>query len=256
MKIRHGSLAVLIVFAAAASTGCGHDAAAEKTAHQIQELQSLIEAQQKQIGELSDKIERLNPQLTAATKTIGEHANKIDKLDQRLTAATKPKPRNIVVNGDFETPAVSGGFVMYQPGRDMGGWLVAKNAVDLMAPSAAAPAKGKQSVDLSGSKAGEISQDLETEPGQVYELRFAMAGTGVVEQMAPTVKRMEVHWGEKLVDTPSFDITEHTIKEMGWEYHTYRVTATDSKTCLRFTSLSDSQWGPALDEVSVIPVVP
>lgn len=91
-------------------------------------------------------------------------------------------------------------------------------------------------------------------PGQTYGLRFAMAGSGVVEQQAPRIKRMQVGWGASLVDTPSFDITGHTVTDMGWTYHRYDLTAASSVTRLQFTSLIDTQWGPMIDDVRVTPV--
>jgi len=160
---------------------------------------------------------------------------------------------NIVVNGNFETPFAGQDFVMFQPGETFGGWTVAITWVDLVGTSVQA-ASGVQSVDLSGGSAGQIYQDLATVPGQTYELRFAMAGSGVVEQQPPLIKLMEVGWGTTLVDTPSFDITGHTVTDMGWTYHTYDLTAVSSITRLQFTSLIDTQWGPMIDDVSVTAV--
>ena len=160
---------------------------------------------------------------------------------------------NIVINGNFETPFAGQDFVMFQPGETFGGWTVTITWVDLVGTSVQA-ASGVQSVDLSGGSAGQIYQDLATVPGQTYELRFAMAGSGVVEQQPPLIKLMEVGWGTTLVDTPSFDITGHTVTDMGWTYHTYDLTAVSSITRLQFTSLIDTQWGPMIDDVSVTAV--
>jgi choice-of-anchor C domain-containing protein len=160
---------------------------------------------------------------------------------------------NIVVDGDFETPFAGRDFVMFQPGETFGGWTVAMTWVDLVGTSVQA-AHGVQSVDLSGGSAGQIYQDLATVPGQTYELRFAMAGSGVVEQQEPKIKLMQVAWGASLVDTPQFDITGHTITSMGWTYHTYDLTAVSSVTRLQFTSLINTQWGPMIDDVRVTPV--
>jgi len=159
---------------------------------------------------------------------------------------------NIVINGNFETPFAGQDFVMFQPGETFGGWTVTITWVDLVGTSVQA-ASGVQSVDLSGGSAGQIYQDLATVPGQTYELRFAMAGSGVVEQQPPLIKLMEVGWGT-LVDTRSFDITGHTVTDMGWTYHTYDLTAVSSITRLQFTSLIDTQWGPMIDDVSVTAV--
>jgi hypothetical protein len=56
------------------------------------------------------------------------------------------------------------------------------------------------------------------------------------------------------VDTPSFDVTGHTVTDMGWMYHTYDLTAESSVTRLQFTSLINTQWGPMIDDFRVTPV--
>ncbi len=159
---------------------------------------------------------------------------------------------NIVVNGNFETPFAGQDFVMFQPGEMFGGWTVAITWVDLVGRSVQA-ASGVQSVDLSGGSAGQIYQDLATVPGQTYELRFAMAGSGP-ELQTPRIKQMEVGWGSSLVDTLSFDTLGHTANNMGWTYHTYDLIAVSSITRLQFTSFIDTPWGPMIDDVSVTPV--
>jgi choice-of-anchor C domain-containing protein len=159
---------------------------------------------------------------------------------------------NIVINGNFETPLAGRDFVMFQPGETFGGWTVATTWVDLVGTSVQA-AGGVQSVDLSGGSAGQIYQDLATVPGQTYELRFALAGSGP-ELQTPRIKQMEVSWGSGLVDTLSFDTLGHSANNMGWTYHRYDLTAVSSVTRLQFTSLINTAWGPMLDDVRVTPV--
>jgi choice-of-anchor C domain-containing protein len=111
------------------------------------------------------------------------------------------------------------------------------------------PAEGQQSVDLDGTcGAGVIYQDLNTSVSQTYSLRFALAGN---PDGAPTIKEMEVWWGNSLVDRLTFDTTGRTRTSMGWGLHEYVVTATEASTRLRFKSLTPGCFGPVLDKVSV-----
>jgi choice-of-anchor C domain-containing protein len=158
----------------------------------------------------------------------------------------------IVSNGDFETPVVPApwpNYVEYNAGDNIDGWTVGFGSVDVMGPDRQA-ASGNQSVDLSGSAAGSIYQDLETEPGQSYLLRFAMAAN---PEGPPVIKTMEVDWGATVVDTPTSDSTNKTISDMGWTYLEYTVTATAATTRLQFVSLVDTAFGPEIDDVSVTP---
>jgi choice-of-anchor C domain-containing protein len=154
--------------------------------------------------------------------------------------------QDIVTNGDFETPDAGPGWVVYHAGQTFGGWTVESGTVEHK--GVWQDARGRQSVDLTGVGAGAIYQDLATVPGQTYQLRFAMAGN---PGGGPAVKRMEVWWGDTGVDTPSFDTTGRTSDDMGWRYQQYSVTATAAVTRLRFKSLIEGVWGPALDDVSV-----
>jgi choice-of-anchor C domain-containing protein len=155
---------------------------------------------------------------------------------------------NIVLDGDFEQPNLNGlDFAEYSAGQTFGSWTVGDGSVDLMGPYWV-PAHGAQSLDLNGSGAGTIYQDLTTHSGQYYLLSLAMAGNPVCD---PTVKQMQVWWGNVLVASPMFDITGHGADKMGWKELTYDVQATHDVTRLKFVSLSDSACGVALDTVTV-----
>ncbi len=157
---------------------------------------------------------------------------------------------SIVKNGDFEEPIVSpNAFVEYNAGHSFQGWAVASGSVDLIG-SYWLSAHGNQSLDLDGSNAGTIYQDLPTSSGTSYTLSFYLAGNPVC---APPVKQMQVWWGSTLVATLSFDITGHSTITMGWQKHSYKVQATSSIIRLRFVSMTQSACGVALDAISVTP---
>ena len=43
------------------------------------------------------------------------------------------------------------------------------------------------------------------------------------------VKRVQVGFGDAAVDTLSFDVTGHSLEDMGWQYHSYTPTATSAR---------------------------
>ena len=155
---------------------------------------------------------------------------------------------NIVINGSFESPVVPSTVteLYHTAGQTFGNWTVESGSVDQVRVWQAA--SGIQCIDMSGTSAGTIYQDLATVPGQTYRLSFHMAGNPAG---AGGTKRMEVWWGSTLVDTPSFDTGGKTHENMGWIPVEYVVEATTSTTRLKFVSLYYIYEGAALDNVSV-----
>ncbi len=167
--------------------------------------------------------------------------------NQRLEVASTA---GIVKNGDFEEPVINSlsGFAEYTAGQSFQNWTVAAGSVDLIEEIYWVPAHGGQSLDLNGSSAGTIYQDIATRSGANYSLSFALAGNLAC---APVVKHMQVWWGSTSVATLSFDTAGHSTSSMGWKYYSYPVHATGTVTRLRFVSLTEGLCGPALDNVTV-----
>lgn len=165
-----------------------------------------------------------------------------------LTAQVGANLTELVKDGGFEKPVLSGGFAEYNAGQTFGKWTVTSGSIDLVTASYWTPAQGVQSVDLDGSNAGAIAQNLSTTAGTSYSLSFAMAGNPVCGSQ---VVQMQVVWGSTVVATLSFDTTGHSTSSMGWKHHTYTVQATSATTSLSFVSLTQSLCGPTLDNVSV-----
>jgi choice-of-anchor C domain-containing protein len=158
---------------------------------------------------------------------------------------------NIVANGDFEVPVVPGPFVTYPTGFNFGGWMVTSGTIDHIGTHWQA-ASLRQSVDLSGLTPGTIRQDIATMPGERYILRFAMAGN---PDGPPTVKQMEVRFGGAVVDQPTFSTSGTSRTAMGWVYLDYVVQATTALSALEFQSLTNTPFGPALDDVSLCQIL-
>jgi choice-of-anchor C domain-containing protein len=165
-----------------------------------------------------------------------------------LTVRTAANLTELVKDGGFEKPALSGNFSEYNAGQTFGKWTVTNGSIDLVTASYWMPAQGVQSVDLDGSNAGTISQNLSTVPGTSYSLSFALAGNPVCGSQ---VVKMQVVWGSSVVATLSFNTAGHSTTSMGWKHHKYTVQATSATTTLSFVSLTQSYCGPALDIVAV-----
>lgn len=157
---------------------------------------------------------------------------------------------DLVQNGDFEAIDAGNDFITYRATQSFMGWVVDLGSVDLSGPRWMA-ATGKQSIDLTGSPGqGAISQTLRTQSGRTYRLRFALAGNPECER---GTKQIEVWWGNRLVDTITFDTRGRSNTNMGWRYYEYTVTASSNQTRLQFRSRSSTYCGPMIDSVSVVP---
>ncbi len=182
-------------------------------------------------------------QTKSATFTSFLAGDLCDALRASATA-TADGDGNLVFNGGFERPVPENGSGITT--TDVWAWGVEAGNVDLYR-SHWQPAEGAQSIDLNGLAVGTIGQDLPTTAGNTYTVRFAMAGN----PDGQNEKRMEVWWGNNLVDTAVFDARGHSRPNMGWIYYEYVVAATADTTRLRLKSLVTDNYGPALDDVTV-----
>jgi choice-of-anchor C domain-containing protein len=177
-----------------------------------------------------------------------------------LALAVDANAVNLVTNGSFESPSVSGDHVMISAVDSVSipGWVVdeAGTSVDL-AQGVWFDADGFQSVDMNGIVAGSLYQDLATTAGVKYTIRFALAGNAFGQDD----KRLEVLWdGAQIADVTFDQLPEHNHINMGWSYHQLMATASGSSTRLTFHSLTGpmdsmagflSWYGPVIDDVSV-----
>ena len=196
-----------------------------------------------------------------------------------LIAAPPPALANLVKNGSFEKPnavAPDNGATInrnngldstWYAGSNIDGWTVGQNSIDLMLNTLANPAQGQQSIDLNGDfgLGGSVYQDLNTEPGHWYRLRFALSGNyNLVTEYGPDpeIKSVQVQWnGAPLADISLRTASESTDiptfpETVLWSRYEYYVQATSSVTRLEFESTipTATAYGPFLDAVSVIPV--
>jgi choice-of-anchor C domain-containing protein len=157
-------------------------------------------------------------------------------------------------NGSFENGSgAPASLTTLGPGdTSITGWSVTGNGIDWIGTYWMA-ANGTYSLDLSAGAAGGIEQTFDTVAGHDYSVTFALAGNGAG---GSTVKMVQVQATGGAQITYSFDTTGTSYSAMGWTTQTYSFTATGPSTTLSFTSLENSAYGPALDNVAVTDVTP
>ncbi|HMJ65837.1 MAG TPA: DUF642 domain-containing protein [Candidatus Binatia bacterium] len=108
-------------------------------------------------------------------------------------------------------------------------------------------------MELNSSGPGTLYQNLATQSGRTYTIRFAYAGDPApMGECPPGIKTFNVSWAGTQIASLQFDTTGKTFNNMGWQYYHADVTASGSLSELRFQSTTEGQCGPALDDVRVI----
>ena len=179
-----------------------------------------------------------------AGDTIGKEVFRVRKYMKN--------PENLIVNGSFEDGPPVNTYITLRAGETLPGWRVIRETIDLNKNYMDA-ADGDRCIDLNGTPGiGSIQTSFFTKKGRNYLLRFYMAGN---PNGPPDIKKMKVSAGSQS-EIFEFDISNHTAKNMGWQRKEMIFKATARKTFLTFESLTDyyvSNYGPALDAVSVVP---
>jgi len=165
---------------------------------------------------------------------------------------------NLVSNPGFETPiTASGNFDTYTaPSASLTGWSLDSGGIDHI-KGYWQPAHGFQSIDLSSTVRGTISQDIPTEMNGVYQLSFAMSGN---PECPPDIKTLEVKWGAQTLGPYTFDKTVISDQHVDMKWVTFTepgLTASSATTKIIFKDISsgtDTRCGVVLDDIEVIPV--
>ena len=184
-----------------------------------------------------------------------------------LSILVVPGFANLITNGSFELgSAIPGPFVtVYGPNTaTISNWTVPANTnVDYVGGYWTA-AQGNRSLDLNGSPGvGTIYQTMTgLTVGQAYQVRFAMAGNPYVQPRYADLQVWVSAGGPPYASANfRFYVNGQDFNNMGWQYYTWKFTATSSTITLGFTSLDNApedfdplagySFGPALDDVSV-----
>ncbi|PRY22691.1 putative secreted protein/choice-of-anchor C domain-containing protein [Aliiruegeria haliotis] len=160
-----------------------------------------------------------------------------------------------VQNGSFELGNAGSGFTTRPAGSSaLPGWTIGGSSIDHIGGYWQA-ADGGQSLDLSGSNAGSVSQTLTGfVVNRSYRLSFALAGN---PDNGDRYKDIRATIGASSQEF-TFDTETTSRSNMGWVYHDITFTAPTENLQLSFLSLDTNPWGPALDDVSVsaVPLPP
>lgn len=162
-----------------------------------------------------------------------------------------------VIGGSFEEPAIFGPYQVFSShGQSPVGWTIESGTIDIVGDYWEAR-KGKQSIDLSGADhaPGTIYQDVRTEKGAWYLLRFAVTGNPEPDDQ-PTIKKLRVYFDGVLLDELQFDVSDDDFQHVNWHYSKYKVQATGDIARIRFQSLTETMCGPILDDVSLTSISP
>lgn len=165
-----------------------------------------------------------------------------------ITLSSSPVQAASFTNGSFEIGPDPGQFLPLPTGSaDLPGWLVLGNSIDYVGAEWQA-SDGNRSLDLSGQGAGRLEQTFDTILGASYQVLFDLAGNPAGN---PVEKLLRVTATGGAIQDYSFDTTGKSFTDMGWQTVAYNFTATSPSTTLLFTSLINTPYGPALDNVRV-----
>lgn len=179
-----------------------------------------------------------------------------------LLICVGPVSGNLVTNPSFESPLISGNFVTYNTATNLGGWSV--NHIDLIR-NYWNPSEGAQSIDLSSTQGGYVSQNIITTPGEAYILSFDMAGNPACKAYniaSPATKTVALYWGGNLIDSFTYDTSPYTLNAppsvfpfpIGTYTHfTKTLVASGSSMELKFvdSSIPSSNCGAVLDNIDL-----
>lgn len=163
-----------------------------------------------------------------------------------------------ISNGSFEfgsyTDGGSGYMTLSAGASNLTDWTISGNSIDWINTYwQAAPGGGNYSLDMSGNGPGSISQLITgLTPGHSYAVSFWLSGNpDDVQNPADTTKTLQVK-ASAGNSSFTFDIGSNSHSNMNWVEHTFYFLADPSgSTTLQFTSLNDTAYGPALDNVSI-----
>ena len=158
---------------------------------------------------------------------------------------------NLIVNGDFEDVIAFNGeyYECFVGGSEIAGWQVTSGSVSIHAPTHNAMYDGVYCVDLQGVARGSLAQTFATVPGVRYAVQYVVAGN---PHVSPSVKRYTITNGAETF-YGTFDVSDKSPSEMGWEVRTWSFVATADETTLVFVGLDNTSGGALIDDVYVAP---
>lgn len=157
--------------------------------------------------------------------------------------ASEARADNLIVNGGFEAPAISG----WTSVNSIPGWFSTTNGIEIQRNAAGSPYEGYQHVELDAYANSNMIQNIATGAGRTYDLSFAYSPRPGV---AVSSNGIDVYFNGSLLE--NIAVSGIGLGNTQWSMHHYMVTATGSLSSLEFRAagISDS-YGGYLDSVSM-----
>jgi choice-of-anchor C domain-containing protein len=168
---------------------------------------------------------------------------------------------NLILNGSFESGTYTDGGSGFQTlfessGSSIANWDVVGGSIDWIGSYWVA-SDDLKSIDLAGNAPGLIvGTSFETVIGQTYRVQFDMAGNPD-RSYEKSLRATASSGGAGADHVFTFNQTNHTHTDMGWETMSFDFVAGDTISQLYFndeTTVTDNGgafYGAALDNVSV-----
>lgn len=154
--------------------------------------------------------------------------------------------RELLENGGFEAPSLAPGT--WNVFTSIAGWQRASGpGVEVQNHVAGSPFEGAQHIELDSHAPSAIAQDVQTEPGALYELRLWYSprpGT------LPTDSRIVVRFGAQLV--AQLEGSGEQLNDTDWRPYRFHLRATESSTRLELRDAgTPNSLGAYLDGLSL-----
>lgn len=197
-------------------------------------------------------------------KTIGGFAALLATSAFASVAYASP---NLITNGDFELPALSGGYVNYADGSTgITGWTVVDlnaikdEGVSLVPNSAFSSAgvvsnDGNQFIDMTGvfGQGKGLMTNIATDIGSAYRLRFALGEFWVASFGSFGAAAVDLAI-DGVWKTSSLNPVSLSAPGSDWQMQTYDFVASTASTSIQITNMigpSFSDAGTGLDSVTL-----
>jgi hypothetical protein len=160
------------------------------------------------------------------------------------TPLIQKAPVELIKNGGFESPQLQTGS--WNVFNTADGWCTSFGAgIEIQNNVAGSPFEGAQHVELDSHGASGMYQDVNTDIGKTYTLRFSSIARGGTAQDDNIIL---VLWDGQVID-------EVTPPVQAWRVYQYELTARSASTRLEFRDASVSNGlGAYLDAVSLMEV--
>lgn len=158
---------------------------------------------------------------------------------------------NLIQNGGFEVPVVSGAWVQRLPGTSFGGWNVdamGQGVVHVASFGRPLAIEGLQSVELNFYVTGAVNQTIPTEAGKAYVVSFLMAGQ---IDRGPDVREVRVDFNTTPIGTVSWS---RSATGGQWVVRHVYAMASSAATAVHFVGVTPSNvdGGPYIDDIRVV----